>query len=259
MSFTLVTALININRENWKNFDRKWEQYLTYMSNILKMDVPMCIYIEENLLEFVSNHRKNFEQTKIVLIKIDDYKIYEKLEKIQNIQNSDKYKNLCVDKFCPEVCIPLYNITVNNKVDFLFKTAKDNPFITDKFIWLDAGYGHCKFNIPDKYKWDPKMYLELADKNKIVINTLLDKPCNENYLDFFIEHEDFIDGGLVVGNKETIIKFHEIYYNLINEIIDKDIIDDDQYFMTMAYINNKDMFNLVKIPSWEYRKNIILS
>jgi protein YibB len=259
MSFTVVTALINIDRENWQHFNRKWEFYLSYMSNILKLDVPMCIYVEEYMLEFISKCRENFEHTKIILINIEEYKLYDRLDTIKEIQNSDGYINICVDKTCPEVSIPLYDITVNNKVDFLYRTVLEDPFLTDKFIWLDAGYGHSKFTIPDKFKWYPKLYLDLADNNNIVINTFFDNPCVEDYLEFFKAHQDFMDGGLVVGNKQAIKKLHSLYYNLIYETIDKKIIDDDQYFMTMTYINNKDLFNLVKIPNWEYRKDIILS
>jgi len=211
------------------------------------------------MLEFVCKCRKGFANTKIILISLEDYVLHPKLNQINKIQKNPEYVKMCVDKLCPEVCVPLYNVVVNNKVEFLHRTSTENPFFTKYFIWLDSGYGHNKFHIPDKHQWNPANYLQLASTDQIVINTLQDSLVVENYREFFKAHQDFMDGGLIVGTKKAIQQLYNAYYPMIEEIMSEGIVDDDQYFMTMAYARNKELFSLVRIPGWFYRHYIMLS
>lgn len=260
MSFTIVTALVNINRGNWDTiYNRKWQEYLTYMQNILRIDAPMCIYVESETINFVRKCREGYENTKIIPVSIVDYELYKDHERIRDIQSKEKYQSMCVEIDCPEVCEPLYCVVVNNKVQFLYKASANNPFSTRFFVWLDAGYGHNKFYIPPKHSWSPDKYLQLASEDRIVINTLSDKVSSEDCIQFFKDHQDFMDGGMVVGTKHAIELLYNIYYNLIEEIMEKDIVDDDQYFMTMTYTRDKNLFKLVRIDGWNSRAGVILT
>ena len=260
MNYTIVTGLININRDKWDNmYKRKWECYLDWLSKILRVDAPFCIYVEEENVDLVRKCREGYEHTEIVVISIEDYVLHPQLDDIKRIQGDPNYISRAVETFCPEVSIPLYDVVVNNKVEFLHQTSQKNPFGTEYFIWLDAGYGHGSIDIPNKYAWDPKLYLELAEKDTVVINTLEPKPNSEDFWGFFDAHQDFMDGGLVVANKNAISVLHTVYYEIIKYAMSIGIIDDDQYFMTMAYVKNKDLFNLVRIPGWAYRSNVLLS
>ena len=259
MEFTIVTALVNINRHAWSDYSRGWEQYLAYMENILRIDAPICVYVEKNTVDFVRRCRKDYKYTEIVIVSLTDYVLYPLMADIKRIQENPDYIQRCVETFCPEVCIPLYDVVVNNKVDFLQKTANSNPFDTKYFIWLDAGYGHGKFTIPYMHKWNPRKYLELALSDRVVVNTLADVPVSEDYWGFFEAHQDFMDGGLVVGTKKSIDDLYRVYYHVIDAAMTQGIIDDDQYFMTMTYTSNKDLFHIVRILGWDYRRCVILS
>ena len=127
-----------------------------------------------------------------------------------------------------------------------------------KKIWKNAGYGNGKIETPEKFTWSPTKYIEKASENKIVINILYDSPWSEDWWGFFDAHQDFIDGGFITVSKKSINEFHELYYDIIKEGMKLGIIDDDQYFMTMAYIKYKNLFNLVRISGWSDRANIIL-
>jgi len=258
MSFTVVTALINIDRENWQAYSRSWYEYMKFMENVMRMGVPMCIFVEEYMVDFITNSRSKHPNTKIYTISIKDYVLYSKLDRIKEIQQDQKYKSISTNDPCPEIYIPLYDVVVNNKIDFLYRVSKENPFSTENFVWIDAGYGHSRFLIPEFHKPDLTNYVEKASLNKIVVNTLEDKISSNDPIEFFKDHQDFIDGGLVVGNADTIEKFHKKYYSLIDNIMEQGIIDDDQYFMSMMYVNYQDMMFTVRIPNWDYRKTIIL-
>ena len=258
MSFTIVTSLVNINRENWPHYQRRWSEYKQYMQNILRMNVPMCIFVEEETVAFVQECRKNYPRTKINIISIQDYRLYDRVEDILSIQQDPNYRKMCVEDPCPEINIPWYDVVVNNKIDFLLRASKENPFATDYFFWLDAGYGHCKFIIPEGHIPDFSGYIRLASQGKIAVNNLKDAMTSEDPVQFFKDHQDFIDGGLVAGSRNAIERLHNLYYKLIEDTMQIGIIDDDQYFMAMTYAQNKDLVCPVRIPGWHYRKEIIM-
>jgi len=258
MSFTIVTALIDIGRERWDNmYKRKWNEYISWLECMaLQINAPLYIYIEPSLESFIKSQRSVFKETIVKPISLNEYNLFSYKNKIQEIQNSDKYKNCGVESFCPEVCIPEYNIVVNNKVQFMYNVSVENPFNTDYFIWLDAGYGHGKISIPHNFTWNPSSYIERAKDDKIVINTLHDEMKSENPWEFFKAHQDFIDGGFFVATKQALIKLKYLYYQTIDETITDRLIDDDQFYMALTYAKNKDLFSVSNQKEWKNRSQI---
>jgi protein YibB len=263
--FTLVTALVNINREEWdgknKQYARKWNEYLNFLSMMaLRMNVPLYIFVEKDTIDFVLKHRNN-PKTYVKVIDFKDYKLYPQRERIAEIQSSETYRAHGVEE-SPETHIPEYNIAVNNKVAFLDVVARENPYRTDYFVWLDAGYGHGRIEIPRDYAWYPENYLKKASTGKIVINTLLDEMKTSDPVEFFAKHVDFIDGGMVVGNAAAIAELYRLYYSIIDDTMSgvnhEGIIDDDQYYMAMTSARYPQLFNLVRIAGWGARKDVLL-
>ena len=50
---TFVSALFNIDRVD----GRKWDQYLKWFEETLKLQVPMVLFIEKDLQDFVDEKR----------------------------------------------------------------------------------------------------------------------------------------------------------------------------------------------------------
>lgn len=258
-SFTVVSALVDIGRGRWNSgFRRSMDVYLTHLFNLTgKMDVPLLIFAEKENIPYIQEKRKG-KKTFIKEISFSDYRLFPQLQRIKEIQSLPSYLAHNVVP-CPEVNVPEYPVAVNNKVEFMYQASQMNPFDTEYFIWLDAGYGHSSIYIPENYKWDPQLLIEMAGDG-IHINTLLDTTYTEDYTQFFKIHVDFIDGGLFIGKKEAIIKLRELYYHCIEETMNlpNPIIDDDQYYMTMVYVQNKEFFSLLNIRKWDNRRYIIL-
>ncbi len=50
----IVTALLDIERDKWDNFNMSYNTYLHWMMNTLSFDSPMVIYTEEKFLNVSS-------------------------------------------------------------------------------------------------------------------------------------------------------------------------------------------------------------
>ena len=105
---TFVSALFDIDRVD----GRKWDQYLKWFDVTLKLRVPMLLFITEDLQEFVDERRGDLP-TKTVHIKPENIPYYHLKEPIQEILDSDDYKNNISDPDRIEVskqCTQLYSI-----------------------------------------------------------------------------------------------------------------------------------------------------
>lgn len=249
-TFTIVTALFDIGRGAWNDiYRRDTKLYMYYLSFILKLDCNICIFVEEKFIDFVRECRMGMEsRTKIYKIHISSLLMNNYKEMIETIMSSDKYKSNQKDPLCPEVKRPEYNIVVNSKVELVYRAAMENHFSTDFFIWIDAGYGHGKLNIPQGFKFYPESFM---NKGKVSILCLKDVSLiSPDYKTFYEEHIDVVNGGFFCCDRESIEKYKTIYYYVVTDSLDKGITDDDQYTVSMAYIKENELFSIFYNREW---------
>jgi Bacterial protein of unknown function (HtrL_YibB) len=93
MSVTIVTGLWNINRDSLtEGWSRTFSHYLSKMSELLKIENNMIIFGEQELEEFVFEHRSR-ENTQFIIRDKDWFKQTVPFEKIQSIRNSPEWFN----------------------------------------------------------------------------------------------------------------------------------------------------------------------
>lgn len=252
MKFTIVSALCDISRDKWDTHSRSMSDYLGYMEKVLlRIPAEMILFVEKDFVEFVQFFRKDLP-TKIIEISAEDCVLYSDFDKIVQIQEVDNRDRYIADPLCPEISKPLYPIIVNNKIEFL-KRASDIS-TNDILIWLDAGFCHGKITLDHGKVWNPTRYLDRAMEGKIVMNRFSSNLATVDPLKFFICHQDFLDGGMIVIHRHKINDFRDRYYQMISDFINNlKIIDDDQYFMTMMYISNSEEFYLNVFQNWDDR------
>lgn len=248
--FTIVTSLIDIGREKWDNYKRPFSTYLSYLKELLALDCNFYIYIEAENYELIKEFRKNLiDKTTIKIIKLEDLYMYKYADMIKNIMNDSKYKEEQADPTCPEVTKPLYNIVVNSKVDLVYQASQEDPFGSEYFIWLDAGYGHGNYSLDINSKFDP-FKLDIAE-NKITILCLSDiSLIKRDYWLFYRQHIDIVSGGFFVVPKDLAKWYHELYYSTVDKAFDEKITDDDQYNVAMAYTSDSTLFHIIYSTDW---------
>ena len=140
----IVMALYDIGRENWNNFRMSYHTYGWWMRNTLSLDSNIVVYTEPKFTNELINYRKEFdpnlEKTIFIEKPLTELPIYEKYyESLSTLMSSDIFKSKVSFHDVPEMCQPLYNIIMFNKVFFLKETIDNGYFNNDMVIWADAG------------------------------------------------------------------------------------------------------------------------
>lgn len=248
MTATLVTALYDINREN--NGDgRKFDEYLKWFSQTLRIPSPMVIYVPNNLVSFVETHRKYFP-TKIVVQELKEVPYYFLNEKIQNILTDPEFINKIGSPDRVECKNSLYNIIIFSKFKWVKESIKKNYFNTDLFMWMDAGLSRFfdEKDLDNPYPSSNGIQSMLDNKDKVVVQTSMsyypdlvyaDK-CNEDY---FWDARTWVMAGLWGGGKNPLNKFCDLIDEVLQQkMIFNHVINNEQNAMAYVYKNYPDLF-----------------
>jgi protein YibB len=240
-NYTIVTAFFDIGRGEWNHYTRNNDKYLAQAKRMLTLQDNMVIYIEDKFIDFVKEHRKDLmDKTKIVPMKIEELYAYKWNEQIQAIMNSKEYRENLRNPNCPEVNYSLYNVIMWSKIPLVVKTATDNPFNTDHFVWLDFGvYDH---GLRDEFL-GKQLFSTVPDRIKILCRSI---PRQED-LDintFFKSNVNRLAGTMLTGHRDYFIKFNNCLIEEIEYALSKNVVDCDQSFFAIAYLKHPDLFEL---------------
>lgn len=244
--FTVVTALIDINRHKWPRFRRPLEYYLAYAIPLLNLNIPLITLVDRRVVDFIKFFRQGKEHlTRIIPLDIKDLEYYHHLEKVAQIMSSDDFKenHHLIDH--PEGFSPEYNIVVNSKSSLLYEMSKLDPFHTQHFFWLDFGYGHMDDIFPHDCAWAPNNIMNSEDKlTFIMINKI---EYLSSMFDLYKEElPPFFGGGFFGGSKKAVKKYYELHREVFEILVEYSVIDDDQTLAIAAYFKQPELFNLVE-------------
>jgi hypothetical protein len=168
----IVMALYDIGRENWNNFRMSYHTYGWWMRNTLSLDCNIVVYTESKFIDELTNYRREFdpnlEKTIFVVNELTDLPVYQKYhDSLSSLMFSDNFKSKVSFPDVPEMCQPLYNIIMFNKVFFLKDTIEKKYFNNDMVIWADAGGLRDDINLYRNNKWPNISKIKSLDPNKI--------------------------------------------------------------------------------------------
>ena len=252
---TIITGLININRDKWvDNYSREYSLYLSCFQNTLSLKSNMVIYIDEEFEDFVIQERKKIDPslsfTEIKKIKIEDLPKYERIDDIKNVMLSSGYKEGLCEPNAPEFCKPDYSILILSKTFLLEEAMKENKFDSDYYIWLDAGICHTHFNVLHRNIIYPSNKInELGEKVRLLCRST---PREEdlNIENFYKSHQNRFGAGVIVMHKNIIESFNNKLDAIIDEAISKNLIDSEQSLYNTLFLRNPDMFDNVHSTDW---------
>ncbi|XP_062605407.1 protein HtrL-like [Saccostrea cucullata] len=236
-----VTALYDIGREHWTHFRRSFDEYLSYFSNVLGLNVKMIIYSDESVQKFVLNERKNLHQkTQIYALPFTDLEFYRYRQHIGNVLVSPEFRDSNEMLNHPEAFSVKYLILMNNKVSFLSDAVRKNPFNSTHFFWIDAGYGHGD-NLTQWKNFLPRVLLNKHNKiTYIELNDpVLYKDINEPHK---VQMSPAFCGGFFGGDAAAILKYEKLYKKTFRKLLTENIVDDDQNVAFQCYVENPNLF-----------------
>lgn len=246
---TIVTGLYNIGRDEWKHpFNRSYSDYFQYFNNILSLNCNLVIFIDEKDLNIVQNLRSyidpDLNKTKIVLKNFKDLEAYQKFfDKTKQVMCSDFFIKNRWENHTPEMIYPEYNIINFNKLSFLEESIKNNWFNSTYFMWIDAGFWHNKF--PKEYRYitypnDQK--IKILDDDKVHFLLLGEYKKLKSYFDPHVN----IAGSMFAGKSVPLLNLKNICYEIIDECLNNNSINDDQTIYSYAYDKQPSLFTLKK-------------
>jgi len=247
----IVTALFDIGRERWDSFSASYHTYLWWLKNTLSLDANFVIYTDNRFYYDILEIRKEFDPTmtksKVIKCTLEHLPAYLKYNKrMEILMYSNKFKEK-INFLVPEMTKPLYNTITFNKL-FFIKDAKDhNYFNSDLYIWVDAG----------GLREDIKNFKGITWPNLTILNKKIPKDkisLFTHHSDFFIDNKEshamsqmrYIQGGSLFCPPELIDNFCDNFNNTVRKCLDNSYIGSDEKIFDILYVNNKNLYNLIK-------------
>lgn len=244
-NLTLVTGLWNIGRD-----ERSFEEiYIPRFKTLLKLDVPMILFLPKELHDVVWEIR-NPSNTLIKLVELDDIKqgyFQPHWDSFERIRNSEKWQNITGEggwlKNSPQVKYEWYNPIVMSKMFMLHDASIYNTFNTEYFYWIDAG---LNITVHEGALIDKKFYNALPDlTDPFLFLSFPYIPAGEIH-GFDQKAADRIAGqkieyvcrgGLFGGHKDFMSTANSVYYGLLNNTLSEGLMGtEESIFTLMSYL-----------------------
>lgn len=218
-NLTIVTGFLNIKIKRPPKSDTPHQKYdyLDKSRDTLKIPQYMIIYCSEELIEKVSEIRKELgllDKTKIIKITIENnLYMYDQLDKVRD---NVKKNNSPYD-------IAEYILAVNSRYGYIEDAIKNNYFNTDYFAWVDFSASHI-VDIPDNRK------ITYSSHEKIRIGWIA-RYSNDN----FVYNHHCLGGGIFVGYKEIMLELIKLHHKEFVKLMEMgyNINDDKLLFIIM--------------------------
>ena len=264
---SIVTAFFDIGRGDWTPekglphyLQRTNDTYFERFANMASLDNTIVVYTSEELAEKVWDIRKDkTDKTVVVTIDFED-QFGEYREKIKRVQNNPEF----LAKINPnQVKNPEYwssdYVLVNFlKSHFVNHAIGAGVFDTDLIAWLDFGYCREPSTLNNVKLWEYPF-----NKDKIHFFNIKDFNPNNTITNIISNNDVHITGPCIVSSQKMWPELERLMNQSFDELISKDLIDDDQTLLLMSSLIEPDKFELHPISpnDWfiafrKYNENI---
>lgn len=210
---------------------------------------PMLLFITEDLQEFVDERRGDLP-TKTVHITPEEIPYYHLKEPIQQILDSDDYKNNISDPDrieCKQAMHPIINFS---KFAWLDQAVKINPFDSELYFWLDAGGSRFfnNFDLTEDYPGDAayETLVEMGESFLVQMNCdYYPDLFNADVLteEYLYDNRSYVLGSMFGGHKSCINNILTLVDDvLLNKMIANDNVNNEQIALGYLVKNHPDDF-----------------
>ena len=214
---TCVSGYWRVKNKHGTKFD-KW------FSNTLRVNCPYVFFSDKETIEIVKQYR----------VGLPTYYVECRMEDFYTFKYRDKMITHHVH--CPSVEL---NLIWNEKIFLLQKASDLNPFNSEYFQWIDAGFGPYRNKCPPNRPFPNIEKLNSLPKDKFIYSS--SSPYNKKFVkvNSYYHH---VAGTSYVIHKSLINRFVEIYKEYLGKLVDRNNIWTDQVILTHIYKDNKDLF-----------------
>ena len=254
-NITIVTGLWDIKRDQCGGtFQRSFDTYLEKFDDLLRTDYPMVIFTESKLVPFIEA-RRDVSNTSIHIKEVDEMKQWFAFYgKVQEIRNNPDWRNIASWlNESTQANLEMYNPIVMSKMFLLNDASVFNTFDTDYYLWMDAGITntvHPGYFTHDKVLDKIDQYL-----NKVLFVAF---PYSNYEIHGFPESEMRIyantdkityvcRGGVFGGTKEYIKQVNELYYSLLSDSLNRNLMGTEESIFTIIAHKYPELIDRVMI------------
>ena len=254
---TIVTGIWNIKREELsEGWGRSFEHYLNHLSNLMKVDDNMIIYVEEKYKSFVEEKR-NSNNTLVIVRELEWFKsnnlIFDNIQKIR--QSSEWYNQSGWLPESTQAKLEMYNPIVMSKMFLLNDASIMDPFNSSHMVWVD---GALTNTVHEGYFWGDNVIKKLNKHfnkfsfvcfpydGKVEIHGFkYDEMCKYANDDV----DKVARGGIFGGPKHIINNINKIYYDLLNDTLSKGLMGTEESLFTIMTYKHPELIQYFEIES----------
>lgn len=261
MSLCLVTAFLDIGRQDWSSFRRSVGQYFRNFYPYVKMThnsyrdelIPneIIVFMDDKYATELSNLCQENKHIKVIPINREwmqkNIHAYRQLHRETEIMESEKFKSLIKHRLGhPECSKPEYNIMQHSKIDFVCHVIEEKLSDAKYYAWTDFGYFQNPATIPTKPLKIDKFDLDRVNFQAINPFTALDF----NIMFTITNAPERIGGFFYLGNADQLKKYQILYHQVCMDFHEKGIVDDDQHIMIQCIARDPNLFKVWMLGGW---------
>ena len=253
---TLVTGLWDIGRGNLnEGWNRSFDYYLEKFKELLQIDCNLIIFGDNHLEEFVFKYR-NPTNTKFINRDLSWFRNNEYFDKIQKIRTNENWYNISGWlKESTQARLEYYNPLVMSKMFLLHDASILDPFNSEKLYWIDAGLTNTvnlgyftRDNVLDKIEslFDKFMFVVFPYEAENEVHGFnYKKMC-----DYAKTKTEFVSrGGFFGGTKQKIADLNVLYYQLLIDTLNKNLMGTEESIFTIMTYLYPSMIDYCEIES----------
>lgn len=250
-SLCIVSAFLDIGREQWTCFQRSFPQYLSNFLPYTKMTHEMIVFMDDRHSNLLKELCKGADHIRIIPINREFMQehihAYRQLAREREIMESAKFKQLVSHRLShPECCKPEYNIMQHAKIDFLAYVIKNKLSPAEYYAWSDFGYFQRSDRIPSK-----PLDLMKFDLNRINFQAMSPLSIQDSDIIYTLRNApERVGGFFYLGEARLLLQYQELYHKICQQFHDMGIVDDDQHIMIQSVYRNPDLFCIWNLRGW---------
>jgi hypothetical protein len=203
-NLTIVSAFIcDIN----KSPDKTLEKYVKYGQQLMKINIPKVLFIDEALIDKLSAYINEYNT--VIPCKLTDIYLY---------TYRDKLKNVKVNSTNPTKDTIEYFMVQCNKTEWIRRAIELDTYKSNQYMWIDFGIYQFidKLNCSDEEKFkkfsDSLYQIEYQKPSLVRIPSIwnidVNNQCSRSRLK--VDVTWYFAGSLFGGDKSSLIKFADL-------------------------------------------------
>lgn len=249
-NISIVTAFFDIGRGNWSPqnghpayLHRTVDTYIERFGYLTKLSNDITVITSRDLVDKIAAACD--PQCSVKIVVFDALNHFEKIKNIiRDIQSSESFKKTIHPSqiMNPEYWNPDYVLVTNLKPFFVNLAIQMNKPINDMIAWVDFGYCRSENQIPSARRWT-------YDFDSTKIHLLAYKNYDGAPIEKIVATNDvYIPGAIIAADKKLWPKMSQLMRVSFDNLLAKNMVDDDQGLLIYSYIQDPDAFELHFVP-----------